>query len=130
MGDVGWMDENKNLWFLGRKVHRVDTGEMTYYSIQMEAIFNQHPKIKRSALVKVQEGNKVVPALVIERFDGKKKMSDAFLRELLVLKDSAEFTKDIKHFFLHPAFPVDVRHNIKIDRIKLSEWAQNKLSQA
>ncbi len=129
MGDVGWLDENKNLWFLGRKVHRVDTGEMTYYSIQMEAIFNQHPKIKRTALVKVQEGNQVVPALVIERFDGKKKMTEAFMRELLVLKDSAEFTKDIKHFFLHPSFPVDVRHNIKIDRIKLSEWAQNKLSQ-
>lgn len=127
MGDVGWLDENNNLWFLGRKIHRIETQQTTYYSIQMEAIFNQHPKVKRSALIKISEENKVVPALVIQRHDGQKKMSESFLRELLVLKDSSEFTKDIKYFFLHDSFPVDVRHNIKIDRTKLSLWAQNKL---
>lgn len=129
MGDLGWMDEHQNVWFLGRKVHRVETSQGTYYSIQMESIFNQHPKIKRSALVKIQDKNQIVPGLVIERFDGEKKMSAGFLKELEVLKESAEFTKDIKYFFLHPSFPVDVRHNIKIDRLKLSEWAQNKLGQ-
>jgi acyl-CoA synthetase (AMP-forming)/AMP-acid ligase II len=127
MGDLGWMDENSNLWFLGRKVHRVDDGNQTFYSIQMEAIFNQHPKIKRSALVKLRVGEEVRPGLVIERKDGKTKMTDAFLKELLLLKDSQDFTKSIHEFFLHPSFPVDVRHNIKIDRVKLSDWAQGKL---
>jgi acyl-CoA synthetase (AMP-forming)/AMP-acid ligase II len=128
MGDIGWLDEQGNLWFLGRKVHRVETEKSTYYSIQMEAIFNQHPKIKRSALVKINEGASVVPGLVIQRHDGQKNMTDAFMRELLVLKESAEFTKDLKHFFLHDSFPVDVRHNIKIDRLQLSRWAQDQLS--
>lgn len=129
MGDVGWMDEEKNLWFLGRKTHRVETENKTYYSLQMEAIFNQHPKIRRSALVKLKKGSQIVPGLVIERHDKSTKMNDAFYRELMALKDTAEFTKDIEGFFLHPEFPVDVRHNIKIDRVKLSHWAQERFTQ-
>lgn len=129
MGDVGWMDEEKNLWFLGRKTHRVDAVSTTYYSIQMEAIFNQHPKIRRSALVKLKKGGIVVPGLVIERHDKSTKMTDGFYKELLAMKENAEFTKDIAAFFLHSDFPVDVRHNIKIDRTKLSHWAQERFSQ-
>jgi acyl-CoA synthetase (AMP-forming)/AMP-acid ligase II len=129
MGDVGWMDEQGNLWFLGRKGHRVDTNRGTFYSIQMESIFNQHPKIRRSALVKLKSKNGIVPGLVIERHDKETKMTEAFMRELLVLKDSTDFTKEIKEFFLHDSFPVDVRHNIKIDRTKLSDWAQERFTQ-
>lgn len=129
MGDVGWMDENQNLWFLGRKTHRVDGKDKTFYSIQMEAIFNQHPKIRRTALVKLTKGSEIVPGLVIERFDKSTKMNDGFYRELLALKDKTDFTKEITEFFLHPDFPVDVRHNIKIDRTKLSQWAQEQIGQ-
>jgi acyl-CoA synthetase (AMP-forming)/AMP-acid ligase II len=129
MGDVGWMDDENNLWFLGRKTHRVDTEAKTYYSIQMEAIFNQHPKIRRTALVKLKKGSHVVPGLVIERHDKATKMNEGFYRELMALKETAEFTKDIEGFFLHADFPVDVRHNIKIDRTKLSQWAQEQFSQ-
>jgi acyl-coenzyme A synthetase/AMP-(fatty) acid ligase len=130
MGDVGWLDDDGNLWFLGRKVHRVETEKNTYFSIQMEAIFNQHPKVKRSALVKIIEGSNVVPGLVIERKDGSTKLDESFFRELMTMKDTTEFTKEIKHFFVYKNFPVDVRHNIKIDRVKLSNWAQNKLTRA
>lgn len=130
MGDLGWIDEAGNLWFLGRKGHRVDAHNGTFYSIQMESIFNQHPKIKRTALVKLKSKNGTVfPGLVIERHDKETKMTEAFMRELLVLKDSTDFTKEIKQFFLHDNFPVDVRHNIKIDRTKLSSWAQERFTQ-
>lgn len=129
MGDLGWKDQEGNLWFLGRKGHRVEAQEQTYYPIQMEAIFNQNSQVKRSALVKLVVGNKIVPGIVIERHDKKKKLTSSFLRELEVLKESEPFTKDVNHFFVHPGFPVDVRHNIKIDRIKLSHWAQEQLTQ-
>ncbi|MBF0365098.1 MAG: AMP-binding protein, partial [Oligoflexia bacterium] len=51
MGDVGYLDESGALWFCGRKDHVVfsDLGE--FYPVCIEAIFNQHPKIKRSALI-------------------------------------------------------------------------------
>ena len=128
MGDVGWKDHEGNIWFLGRKVHRVETRDMTFYSIQMEAIFNQHPEVKRSALVKLNSPDGFVPGLVIERKDGKKKLTENFRKELLALKESEVFTRRINHFFVHPGFPVDVRHNIKIDRVKLSQWAQEELT--
>lgn len=127
MGDLGWMDQHRNLWFLGRKAHRVDGPEHTFYSIQMESIFNQHPAIRRSALVKLQVNGTIIPGLVIERHDGSTRMTEAFLKELTVLAHTTHFTKHIKNFFLHPSFPVDVRHNIKIDRLKLSHWAQERV---
>jgi hypothetical protein len=96
--------------------------------MQIESIFNQHPKIKRTALIKLNINGLITPSLVIERHDKNVKMTDSFLRELLVLRDSEEFTKPLHQFFLHPGFPVDVRHNIKIDRIKLSSWAQSQHS--
>ena len=130
MGDLGWIDQDQNLWFMGRKTHRVETKLGSYYPMQIESIFNQHPKIKRSSLVKIKDGDDVVPGLVIERVDGKTRMTESFLKEMLVLKDTEEFTKAICHFILHPGFPVDVRHNIKIDRIKLTQWAQEKLTKS
>jgi acyl-CoA synthetase (AMP-forming)/AMP-acid ligase II len=127
MGDLGWLDANGNLWFLGRKTHRVETENKTYYSIQVESIFNKHPEIRRTSLVKLSTPQGVVPGLVVERFDGSTKMTPKFLADLKLLKETKDFTKDIHSFFLHPSFPVDVRHNIKIDRLRLSDWAQKHL---
>lgn len=127
MGDLGRIDHEGNLWFLGRKVHRVETDEATYYSIQMEAIFNRHPEVKRSALVKLVVDGKVVPGMVIERHHGPHQLTEGFRKELEALKVQEPFTSVINHFFVHPEFPVDVRHNIKIDRVKLGEWAQKVL---
>ncbi len=126
MGDLGWIDEDNNLWFLGRKSYRVISRGETYYPIQMEAIFNQHPDIKRTALISLTVQGEVVPALVVERHDKSTKMSEQFLKELQELKETQPFTKKIEAFFLHENFPVDVRHNIKIDRARLSLWAQQK----
>jgi len=37
-------------------------------------------------------------------------------------------TKEIKTVLFHPAFPMDIRHNAKIFREKLAQWAARKLS--
>ena len=51
MGDVGYFDEVGRLWFCGRKAHRVVTQTRTLFTVPCEAIFNQHPRVSRSALV-------------------------------------------------------------------------------
>ncbi len=130
MGDLGRLDQDQNLWFLGRKVHRVESETGTHFSIQLEAIFNQHPEIRKCALVKLTVDSKVVPGLVIERHDRSTRMSAAFYQELLRLRDSEVFTQPIAQFFLHKALPVDIRHNIKIDRTGLSVWAQKRLGKS
>ncbi len=50
MGDLGWMDSKGRIWFCGRKNHRVETLDETFYTIPVEAIFNNHEQVFRSAL--------------------------------------------------------------------------------
>ncbi len=116
MGDLGYIDEQKRFWFLGRKAHRLELTDKTLYPIAIEAIFNLHPKVKRSALVSFHG----TPGLVIERLDGNIIMNPQFLQELKELGQTNEKTQLIENFWLSSAFPVDIRHNIKIDRLKLS----------
>ena len=37
-------------------------------------------------------------------------------------------TARVKRILFHPGFPVDVRHNAKINRETLAVWAQARLS--
>jgi olefin beta-lactone synthetase len=122
MGDVGYLDAEQNLWFCGRKDHLVQTQAHRYFSIPTEAIFNTHPKVKRCALVKVNRS----AALVIERIDHQTHKDLKLISELKELSLGVESSQDIKDFYFHSDFPVDVRHNIKIDRKKLWIYAQNE----
>lgn len=127
IGDVGYIDTSRKLWFLGRKAHRVIIDEKTvHYPIRVEAIFNQHKDVKRTALIEIVKNSKKAAALAIERHDGQTNLSAEFKRDLIELAQSSDYTLMIEDFYLHPSFPVDVRHNIKIDRVKLSRWAQQK----
>jgi olefin beta-lactone synthetase len=127
IGDMGYFDQEGHLWFLGRKSHRVKVDDLTtHYPIQVEAIFNQHKDIRRSALIGIKKNSNITPALVIERHDGQTSMSQAFEKDLKQLALSSAHTRMISDFYLHPSFPVDVRHNIKIDRLKLAMWAQTR----
>ena len=128
MGDMGYLDEQGRLWFLGRVAHHFQIDDETYYSIACEAIFNQHPQVSKSALVKVSLPNgKINPAIVLQRKDRKfhlnEKEQTDFTQEIKTLAEKYGHTKKIKSIFLKKEFPTDVRHNIKIDRKKLSQWA-------
>lgn len=127
MGDLGYLDEEGKLWFCGRKAHQIQDTTNPYYSVPCEAIFNQHPEVKRAALISLScDGDKVRPALVIERTDRKARLGykkkRVFKDELLSLAQSHNHTKAIDTFFLHKSFPVDPRHNIKIDRGALGKY--------
>jgi acyl-CoA synthetase (AMP-forming)/AMP-acid ligase II len=124
MGDIGYLDEEGKIWFLGRKTHRVETIESKMYPIACEAIFNLHPLVKRSALVGIGKLGDQKPAIVIERKDGEYllgKDRSIFESELLTLAKKFPHTENITKIYFSKKFPVDVRHNIKIDRTKLKE---------
>jgi acyl-CoA synthetase (AMP-forming)/AMP-acid ligase II len=119
MGDLGWRDKEGRLWFCGRKSHRLGT----LYTIPCEAVFNAHPRVRRTALVGV--GGK--PVLCVELEPGQK-ADETLTRELLALGAAKEHTKGITTVLYHPSFPVDIRHNAKIFREKLAVWAEGRLS--
>lgn len=125
MGDMGFIDDEGFVWFLGRKAHRVESGQYGLMTpITCEAIFNRHPAVRRSALVGLGKRGAEVPAIVIERKDGQflsGKERSIFENELLGYAKKFPHTEMIQQIFLSKHFPVDVRHNIKIDRTKLKE---------
>ncbi len=129
MGDVGYLDAEQRLWFCGRRAHRVETAAGTLYTIPCEAIINEHPDVYRSALVGVSSGDtgQAIPVMVVEprqdvAIDRKK-----LLAEVRVLAGNSELTRGINYFLVHDAFPVDIRHNAKIFREKLGQWAKTKV---
>ncbi len=125
MGDLGWRDNQGRVWFCGRKSHRVVTEKETLYTIPVEAIFNQHPAVFRSALVGVGEMGAQTAVICIELIPDTDLAQEAIEEELLKIAVRNPLTRPIEEVRFHPGFPVDVRHNAKIFREKLAVWVEN-----
>ena len=127
MGDLGYFDASGRLWFCGRKSHRVQlTPDTTLYTTQVEALFNTHPDVFRTALVGLGQAPHQKPALCVEL---EKKTTQPWPQIEAALRDTARQhakAQAIEHFLVHPGFPVDIRHNAKIGRPQLAQWAQGK----
>ncbi len=130
MGDVGYLDDQKRLWFCGRKAHIVSTASGPMYTIPCEAIFNNHPRIFRTALVGIGPLGQQQPVIVAEpgagMFPESPTEQTRFREELLELGRQTELTRNISKILFHRSLPVDIRHNVKIFREKLGPWAEKQ----
>ncbi len=130
MGDLGYFDDEGRLWFCGRRAHRVVTAEGPRDSICSEAIFNQHPRVYRSALISVGTIPPVGAGIVIEPEPGQypelAHEKALFANELRRLGGANPLTANIRMVFFNRSFPVDRRHNIKIHREELTVWARGE----
>jgi acyl-CoA synthetase (AMP-forming)/AMP-acid ligase II len=130
IGDVGYRDDRGRIWFCGRKSHRVVTNGGPMFTECCEPIFNEHPEVHRSALVGVGPMGSQTPVLIVEPLSGKVpygKRVQSLEQELLSLGQAHEHTRCIRRFLFHPAFPVDIRHNAKINREQLAVWAAERM---
>jgi olefin beta-lactone synthetase len=128
MGDVGYLDGEGRLWFLGRKSHRIETAKGGLMPVGLEQVFDLSVHVLKSALVGLGPRGAERPVLVVQLHKGVLPRAVG-LRERLAI--------DILRTALwHPAcgvvegvlfkdqLPVDVRHNAKIDRNALKRWAE------
>ena len=133
MGDVGYLDGQDRFWFCGRKSHRVQTMDGTMFTIPCEAIVNTHPAIYRSALVGTGAAPNQVPAMIIEPspsgWPETASAESALLDEIHTLMQKHPATQPIERsrLLLHKKLPTDIRHNSKIFREQLREWAAEQL---
>jgi len=149
MGDVGYLEcrtgfqlvqsgqdrletgPADRFWFCGRKSHRVIAPKGTLFTIPCEAIFNQHAKIYRSALVGVGRPGQQTAVIVAEpcpeHWPRSRGDQELLVAELLALGKQYPHTAGIETIFLYESFPVDIRHNAKIFREKLAIWAAQRL---
>lgn len=118
MGDMGYLDADGMLWLMGRKSHRVVVGSELFCPLAVEGMVNSHPSVRRSALVGVGQE----PVLVVERAGGTGDLTP----ELLELLAPHPLYCRIRTVLYHKSFPVDPRHNAKIHREQLAEWAASR----
>ena len=123
MGDCGYLDADGCLWFVGRKVERVETQQGALHTEPCEQVFRCHPRVTRCALVGLGERGRQRPALIVEAVVKDSAAARVFARELRGLALEHAHTTPVKLFYFHPKFPVDVRHNAKIHRLTLAQWA-------
>jgi acyl-CoA synthetase (AMP-forming)/AMP-acid ligase II len=129
MGDAGYFDTGGRLWYCGRKSQRVVNQQEIMFADQVEAIFNVHPEVARTALVGIGTPGRQTPVLCVEPLNKPNGHRRERIRiDLLQLGRNHAATKSIKQILFHKSFPVDIRHNAKIGREKLAGWAAEKLA--
>lgn len=131
IGDVGYLDDEGLLWFCGRKAHIVETTEGRMFSVCCESIFENHPRVYRAALVGLGQAPRQRPVIVIEPETAAYPRTPAeetrFREEILTIGRSSPLTTSIRDVLFHSSLPVDTRHNVKIQREALSQWAAGRI---
>ena len=132
MGDAGYLDARGRIWFCGRLAHRVQTEHGTLYTIRCEAIVNAVPGVQRSALVGVgPDRSRQRPLIVVEpvrgSFPRNARQRAALAARVLQATAAHPLTRELRQVLFHRSFPVDIRHNAKIRREALAQWAADQL---
>ncbi|QDS97712.1 fatty acid CoA ligase family protein [Adhaeretor mobilis] len=140
LGDVGYFDEQQRFWYCGRKAHRVEMLQGAFFPICCESVFNSHPAVHRTALVGPEGRGKHRLVLYVEPTDNwqERNANDAAFEELgdeirqltdkfcfgpAAFPGAAEFMMEQMEIVFDESLPVDVRHNAKINRELIAEWA-------
>lgn len=124
MGDLGYFDDRRRLWFCGRVAERVESARGPLFTECIEPVYNVHPAVDRTALLGFGQRGSQTPAIAVEaKPEARPKDSSArraFARQLRELAMANPGSPDIRVFYFVDAFPVDVRHNAKIHRLSLA----------
>lgn len=123
MGDVGRLDDEGRLWFLGRKAHRLETEDRVIYPVPLENVLDA-ARLARTAIVGAGPRGRERPVLVVEREGASLPVKELLPR---LAARARELDPPIRDVLLHPRFPTDVRHNAKIRREELKRWAERRV---
>lgn len=125
-GDVGHFDESGRLWIEGRLVHVIRTASGPVPPVPLELAVGSIDSIRLAAAVGVGPVGTQVVVIVVETVEGSERpglVSDAVAAQVRGAVDV-----DVAAVLCVKALPVDVRHNSKINRIWVAEWAERVLA--
>ena len=128
-GDIGTIDADGRLWIGGRTGHviRMATGPVAPTPI--ERAVDMLDGIRRSAAVGVGPAGAQVVVVIAETSDAGRRPCQSSLDRIDRIRAAvAEATGlDVAACLEVPSLPVDRRHNSKIDRTHLADWATGVL---
>jgi acyl-CoA synthetase (AMP-forming)/AMP-acid ligase II len=121
MGDLGHVDGRGRLWMCGRKSQRVETAQGPLYTESVEGIFTGLEGVRRTALVGLGTAGSKKPVLWVEPEENIP--WEGLLPRIRNRAQGHPMSARITTFLPEPAFPVDIRHNSKIQREVLAKRA-------
>ena len=124
-GDLGRLDDEGRLWFLGRRAHLVTGTGFGLATEDIEATADTARGVRRTALVGVGPALCQLPVLCVEPLPGTSRAA-VLAAVRAVLKDHPEGHR-VGALLIRRGFPTDPRHNSKIDRLRLAGWAAGRL---
>ena len=122
-GDVGHLDADGRLWVEGRMAHVVETVDGPVTPVPLEIVVESATGLRCAVTGVGRSGCRQV-VVVVEQ----KRKPGLAGREVDELVRAALAPHAIAAVLVVPAFPVDRRHNSKIDRNRLGRWATRLLA--
>ena len=125
-GDVGHLDEAGRLWIEGRLIHVIKTAAGVVTPVAIEHAAEAVSGVAQAAAVGVgPEGTQqVVVVLVPDVAPKRAGLADFDLADAVRMALALEVAAVLEV----PRLPVDKRHNSKINRIRVREWAESVLA--
>lgn len=123
-GDVGHLDAEGRLWVEGRLAHVVTTADGPFTPVGIEQSVEQNLLVTKAAVVGVGPTGRQVVVVVVEAASLRPGVAPfEFAEELRSVTKTS-----IAAVLVVRSLPVDIRHNSKIDRTRISDWAAQILA--
>ena len=130
-GDVGHLDTKGRLWIEGRRQHVLHTASGPLTPVALELAVQELEGVADAAVVGVgPAGTQAVVVIVLPEDPPSRTevVADADLTDAVRRTASALTAEPVAAVLVTSAFPVDVRHQSKVDRARLARWAGRVLA--
>ncbi|WP_010202132.1 alpha/beta fold hydrolase [Salinibacterium sp. PAMC 21357] len=125
-GDVGHLDELGRLWVEGRLPHVIVSATGPIAPVGTEQDIEGVTAVRRAAVVGVGPHGVRQAVAVVETIPTAKRPGLASPELTAAVRESTSLP--LVAVLVVPQLPTDIRHNSKIDRSRLSEWAERLLA--
>ncbi|GAA1422682.1 alpha/beta fold hydrolase [Agrococcus citreus] len=125
-GDLGHLDAQGRVWIEGRSQHVIVTADGPIAPVEAEQAVETVDAVRRAAVVGIGPHRLRQAVAVVETSPASSR--PALADPLLTAAVRASTTQPLAAVLVVPQLPTDVRHNSKIDRSRLSEWAERTLA--
>ena len=126
-GDVGHFDSDGRLWIQGRIGHVVTTAAGPVTPVGIEHGIAKLVDVQQAAVVGVGPVGTQQVVVVVTPVDQNRR-PDLASRDLADRVREVAGSVDVAAVLSVPSLPVDKRHNSKIDRTRISQWAEAVLA--
>lgn len=129
-GDVGHLDQAGRLWIEGRLAHVITTARGPLTPVGIERRVEGEPDVLRAAAVGVGPAGTQVVVVVVEPAAGLVGRGQGLAPSALTerVRAAAGPGVEVAAVLAVRELPVDIRHNSKIDRLRVGRWAARVLA--